>query len=59
MQDQGQAVQTSLQGIAKKAAEQKEYRLHIPTKMDTGSERWWTAVPADGGHLFQSMVVTC
>jgi hypothetical protein len=30
----------------------------IPTKMDTDSNRWWTAVPDDGGHLFQSMMIS-
>src|SRR4030067_2727336 len=33
MQDRGQAVQTSLQGIAKKAAEQKEYRFRTLSTM--------------------------
>jgi hypothetical protein len=33
--------------------------MRIPAKMDTDSRRWWTAVPADDGHLFQSMMITC
>ncbi len=33
--------------------------MRIATKVDTDSERWSTAVPADRGHLFQSMVIIC
>ena len=33
-------------------------RMRIPMKMDTCSNRWWTAVPDDDGHLFQSMVIS-
>jgi len=32
--------------------------LRIPMKMDTDSNRCWTLVPIDGGHLFQSMVIS-
>jgi hypothetical protein len=32
--------------------------LRIPMKLDTCSNRWWTAVPGDDGRLFQSMVVS-
>jgi hypothetical protein len=32
--------------------------LRIPMKMDTDSNRWWTLVPIDDGHLFQSMVIS-